>query len=136
MVQAQSLVLRAYTYLSCLAVDAFRLPLGTRDRTLQVLATSTVVGEHIDHDEIRNRGRRFFTEVADAGRRQGAFGGIAERRYLRIGGPDRVGIVGLKEWREIALRRRNPRIELVGFLHERSECLAGLRILGELERQN
>src|SRR6476620_3703608 len=35
-----------------LAIDALQLPLGNRDGTLDVLAASAVVGEHVDHQEV------------------------------------------------------------------------------------
>src|SRR5689334_23812982 len=47
------------------AIDALQLPLGFRDGGLGVLRTGAVVREHVDHDEVGDRGRRLFAGVAD-----------------------------------------------------------------------
>src|SRR6185437_2646071 len=48
------------------AIDSLQLPFGVRDRALGILAAGAVIGEHIDHDEVRDRGRGLFTGRADA----------------------------------------------------------------------
>src|SRR5258705_10444460 len=48
-------------------IDTLQLPLAVRDRTLGVLGAGAVVGEHVDHEEVRNHGRRLLAHRADAG---------------------------------------------------------------------
>ena len=54
------------------AIDALQLPLGFRDGGLGILGAGAVVGEHVDHDEVGDRGRRLLAGRADARRRQRA----------------------------------------------------------------
>src|SRR5258707_14382938 len=42
------------------AIDALQLPLAVRDRTLGVLGARAVVGEHVDHQEVGDRGCRLL----------------------------------------------------------------------------
>ena len=65
------------------AIDALQLPFGNRDRALGVLAAGAEVREHIDHQEVGDRGRRLFAGLADAGGRKRALAGLAEHRVLR-----------------------------------------------------
>src|SRR5262245_41221768 len=71
------------------AIDALQLPLGFHNGALRVLGASAVVGEHVDHDEVGDRGRRLLADMADAGGRKRALGGLRERLVLRICRPDR-----------------------------------------------
>src|SRR5215475_7349316 len=50
-----------------LAIDALQLPLGFGDGALGVLGAGAVVGEHVDHDEVRDRLRRLFADRSDPG---------------------------------------------------------------------
>src|SRR4051812_40171594 len=69
-------------------INALQLPFGNGDRALGVVASAAVVGEHVDHQEVGDRGRRLLAGRADAGSRQRALAGLAEHLVLRIGGPD------------------------------------------------
>src|SRR6476620_3038872 len=70
-----------------LAIDALQLPLAVRDRALGVLGARAVVGEHIDHQEVGDRGGRLLAGGADAGSRKRALAGLAEHLVLRVCGP-------------------------------------------------
>jgi hypothetical protein len=118
------------------AIDALRLALGHRDSTLGVLASGREVRKHVHHDEVGDRRRGLLAERAEAAGRQRALGDVAIGRALRIGGPDRVLVVVEQEVRQVALRGLDPRVEVLGLQHERAQCLAGLRRLGELEGQD
>src|ERR1700730_13130114 len=50
-----------------LAIDALQLPLAIRDRALGILGARAVVGEHVNHQEVGDRGRRLLAGGADAG---------------------------------------------------------------------
>src|ERR1700716_823751 len=60
------------------AIDALQLPFGFRHGGLAVLGARAEVGEHVDHDEVGDRGCRLLTRRTDARGRQGAFGGLTE----------------------------------------------------------
>src|SRR3954469_23718847 len=47
-------------------IDALQLPFGFCHSGLGILGAGAEVGKHIDHDEVGNRGRRLFTDLADA----------------------------------------------------------------------
>src|ERR1700716_700015 len=68
-------------------IDALQLPLGNRNRAGGRLAAGAVVGEHVDHQEVGDRGRRLLARCADARRGKRAFAGLAEHCVLRVGGP-------------------------------------------------
>src|SRR5450631_2711980 len=87
-------------------IDALQLPLGNRDRAWGSLAAGAVVGEHVDHQEVGNRGRGLLSGRADAGSGQRALAGLAEHLVLRIGGPHRRGIIGIERVGEITARTR------------------------------
>src|ERR1700753_165171 len=70
------------------AVDSFQWPLGFRDRALGILGAGAVIGEHVDHDEVGDRGRRLLAGRADAGGRQRALGGLSEHRNVWVGGAE------------------------------------------------
>src|SRR5580704_4765036 len=55
-----------------LAIDALQLSLAVRNRTLGVLGAGAVIGEHVDHQEVGDRGRGLLAGGADARRRQRA----------------------------------------------------------------
>ena len=44
-------------------IDALQLPLGNRDGALGVFAAGAIVGEHVDHQEVGDRGRRLLAGV-------------------------------------------------------------------------
>src|SRR5471032_322097 len=69
------------------AIDALQLPLGNRDGALGVFAAGAVVGEHVDDEEVGDRGCRLLADLADAGRGQRTFARLLEHRVLRVGGP-------------------------------------------------
>src|SRR5262249_3231689 len=46
-----------------LAIDALQLPLAGTDRAFDVVAPGAVVGEHVDHQEVRDRGRGLFARM-------------------------------------------------------------------------
>src|SRR4051794_19823218 len=48
------------------AIDALQLPFGFRHRCLGILGAGAIVGEHVHHDEVGNRGCRLLTDLADA----------------------------------------------------------------------
>src|SRR3984957_334864 len=52
-----------------LAIDALQLPLAVRNRTLGVLGAGAVIGEHVDHQEVGDRGRGLLAGGANAGSR-------------------------------------------------------------------
>src|SRR6267154_1725884 len=54
------------------AIDSLQLPFGFRHGGLGVLGAGAVVGEHVDHDEVCNRGCRLFAGRADSRGRQRA----------------------------------------------------------------
>src|ERR1043166_2815185 len=82
-----ALVRRPFTSRS--AIDALQLPLRHRDRALGVFAAGAVIVEHVDHQEVGDRGCRFLADLADAGCRQRALARLLEHGVLRIGGPHR-----------------------------------------------
>src|SRR5450759_1416122 len=77
-------------------IDALQLPLGNRDRALGVLAAGAVVRNHVDHQEVGDRGRRLLAGRADAGSGKRALAGLAEHLILRIRRPHRRGIIGVE----------------------------------------
>src|SRR3990170_3519036 len=79
-----------------LAIDALQLALGNRDRALGVFTAGAVVGEHVDHQEVRDGRRRLFADLADARGRQRALAGLAEHLVLRVRGPNRRVVVGVE----------------------------------------
>src|SRR6476469_8045674 len=99
----------------CSAIDTLQLPLGNRDRTLRVLAPGAVVGEHVDDDEVGDRGRRLLADRTEPACGACARGDVAERRGLRIGGPYRVLVVSVEAVRQVTLGRLDPRVEVVGL---------------------
>src|SRR5258707_15494314 len=76
-----------------LAIDALQLPLAVRDRALGVLGAGAVVGEHVDHQAVGDRGRRLLPGGADAGSGKRALAGLAEHLVLRVGGPHWGGVI-------------------------------------------
>src|SRR5450631_1828752 len=72
-----------------LAIDTLQLPFGNRDRALGIVASGAEVGEHVDHQEVGDRGRGLLPGSADAGGRKRALASLAEHRVLRISGPHR-----------------------------------------------
>ena len=83
-------------FVSCLAINPLQLPLRDRDGALGVFASGAVVGEHIDDQEVGDRGRRLFARMADAGSRQRTLAGVAEYFVLRVSRPDRRLVVGFE----------------------------------------
>jgi hypothetical protein len=67
---------------------------------------------------------------------QRALGRLAEDRVLGIGGPDRIGVVGVERMGEIADGGFEPLVVLLGLEQVRHQRLAGLRILGVAHRQD
>src|SRR6185437_6748576 len=60
------------------AIDTLELPLGVRHGGLGVLRARAIVGEHVDDDEVADRGRRPLVRRADAGSRQRALRSVRE----------------------------------------------------------
>src|SRR6266702_4639864 len=84
-----------------LAIDALQLTLGFRDRGLGILGAGAVVGEHVDHQEVGDRGCRLLARRTDAGRGKRALAGLSEYGVLWIRGPDRRVVIGVERVREI-----------------------------------
>src|SRR5712691_10344240 len=76
-------------------VDPPRLALGHRDRTLHVLAAGAVIGKHVEHHEVGDRGCCLLADRAEPARGEHALAGFAEDRPLRIGRPYRLRVVGI-----------------------------------------
>src|SRR6476659_7774622 len=66
------------------AINSLQLTFGFGHGGFAVLGAGAVVGEHIDHDEVGNRGRCLLAGRSDAGSRQSALAGVAEHFVLRI----------------------------------------------------
>src|SRR4051795_10856479 len=76
-----------------LTIDALQLPLAIGDRALGVLGARAVVGEHVDHQEVGDRGRRLLARRTNTGSRERALAGLSENGVLRICSPHCRGII-------------------------------------------
>src|SRR5262245_52483986 len=101
-----------------LAIDPGELALRDLYRILDVLAAGAIVGEHVEQDEVGNRGGRFLADRAEATGRQRALGCLAEHRALGVAGPYRVGVIGIERVGQIADRRFEPLVEIVRLQDE------------------
>src|SRR5215470_19304243 len=79
-----------------LAIDAAELALRNLHRILDVFAASAIVSEHVEQDEVGNRGGRLFADRAETTGGQCALGRLAEHDALGVGGPYRVGVIGIE----------------------------------------
>src|SRR5258708_7832463 len=95
-----------------LAIDALQLALALRNRGLGILGAGAVVGEHVDHQEVGDRGRRLFAGRADAGSRKRALRGLSENGVLRVRGPHRRRVVGVERMGEIAPCAGQPLLKI------------------------
>src|SRR3954470_12344579 len=75
-------------------IDALQLPLAVRDRTLGVLGARAVVGEHVDHQEVGDRGRGLLGGRTNTGSGERALAGLTENGVLRICSPHRRRVIG------------------------------------------
>src|SRR5712672_4153530 len=103
------------------AINALQLPLGNRDRTLGVFAAGAVVGEHVDDEEVGDRGRRLLAGRADAGSGKRTLTGVTEHFVLRIGLPHRSRVVAFERVGEITPRTRQPLVVVFLLQHEGDE---------------
>src|SRR3954452_21937433 len=116
---------------SCLAINSLQLTLAVRDRALGVLGPRAVVGEHVDYQEVGDRGRRFLAGGSDTRGGKRALARLREHRILRIRRPNRGGIVGVQRVGQIAARARQPLLEVFLLQHEGNEGFRCVWIFGE-----
>src|SRR3954471_4077270 len=76
-----------------LTIDALQLPLAIGDRALGVLGARAVVGEHVDQQEVGDRGRRLLAGRTNTGSRERSLAGLSENGVLRICSPRRRGVI-------------------------------------------
>src|SRR5882757_5992949 len=118
------------------SIDALQLPLGILHRGLGILRAGAIIGEHVDHDEVGDRGRRLLAGRADAGGRQRTLRGLPEHGVLRIGRPDGRGVIGVERMGQVTPRARQPLLEILLLQHERDEGFRGVWIFAEVEGEN
>src|SRR5262249_18272741 len=79
-----------------LTVQPPGLALGDRNGAFHIFATGAVVREHVDDEEVGDRRRSLLADRAEMTGGERALGAVAERRALRVGGPYRIGVVGVE----------------------------------------
>src|ERR1700726_4479414 len=61
-------------------INSPQLPVRDRDRILGVLTPGAIGGEHVEHDEVGDRGGGLLPDRTEPASGERALGGVAERR--------------------------------------------------------